>query len=47
MSPLLLLLAVSAAPLASAQSKYGCPEAYGVQTYPHEKYCDQYYKGGG
>ena len=20
-----------------------CPESYGVQTYPHEKYCDKFY----
>lgn len=22
----------------------GCPESYGVQTYPDEKYCDRFYK---
>merc|ERR1711971_878489 len=22
----------------------GCPETYGVQVYPHEQYCDKFYK---
>ena len=22
----------------------GCPEQYGVQVYPHEQYCDKFYK---
>ena len=21
----------------------GCPEQYGVQTYPHDQYCDKFY----
>ena len=25
-----------------AEGQY-CPETYGVQTYPHEKYCDKFY----
>ncbi len=38
------LISCSALSLAAAQSGYGCPEKYGVQTYPHEKYCDSFYK---
>ena len=30
--------------IATAQLGAGCPEAYGVQTYPDEKYCDRFYK---
>ena len=30
--------------IATAQIGAGCPEAYGVQTYPDEKYCDRFYK---
>lgn len=25
-------------------SGQGCPESYGIQTYPHDKYCDRFYK---
>merc|ERR1711872_1078692 len=32
-----------AAPVAWAQYSR-CPEAYGLQTYPHEGYCDKFYK---
>ena len=31
-------------PAAWAQQYAGCPEPYGVQTYPHETYCDKFYK---
>merc|ERR1712154_623407 len=34
-------------PLLAAQSSAqyaGCPETYGVQVYPHEQYCDKFYK---
>ena len=27
----------------AAQAGGGCPEPYGVQTYPDEKYCDRFY----
>ncbi len=37
----LLMLAAAAA---TAQQYAGCPEPYGVQTYPHETYCDKFYK---
>ena len=30
--------------LAIAAAQNGCPEPYGVQTYPDEKYCDRFYK---
>ena len=27
-----------------AMAQYsGCPEQYGVQTYPHDQYCDKFY----
>ncbi len=28
----------------SAAHGQGCPEKKGVQTYPNEEYCDQFYK---
>ena len=34
-------------PLLAAHSSAqyaGCPETYGVQVYPHEQYCDKFYK---
>jgi hypothetical protein len=31
-------------PAAWAQQYSGCPEPYGIQTYPHETYCDKFYK---
>ncbi len=30
--------------VAWAQQYAGCPEPYGLQTYPHETYCDKFYK---
>jgi hypothetical protein len=42
MSKLLVFLSVQTAGLALALAQY-CPESYGVQTYPHEKYCDKFY----
>ena len=37
--PSLLLLAVP------AWAQYSsCPEPYGLQLYPHEQYCDKFYK---
>merc|ERR1712051_537230 len=30
--------------LALAAGQGGCPEPYGLQTYPHEGYCDKFYK---
>merc|ERR1719228_626222 len=31
--------------LSSALAQYSaCPESYGLQTYPHEGYCDKFYK---
>ncbi len=39
----LSLLALAFA-TATAQYAGGCPEPYGVQTYPDEKYCDKFYK---
>merc|ERR1711892_208064 len=36
------LLVIGLFQLAQAQSQ--CPEPYGIQTYPHEGYCDQFYK---
>ena len=30
---------------AAAAAQYaGCPEQYGLQVYPHEQYCDKFYK---
>ena len=29
---------------AHAQYPGTCPEPYGIQTYPDEKYCDKFYK---
>ncbi len=40
----LALLLPSTALAQSARGSYGCPEQYGVQTYPHDQYCDQFYK---
>ncbi|XP_026685257.1 uncharacterized protein LOC103517322 [Diaphorina citri] len=37
-----LFSVVLAQPLLQAPS--GCPEPYGVQTYPHPQLCDQFYK---
>ena len=25
-------------------AQHGCPEPYGVQTYPDDKYCDRFFK---
>merc|ERR1712200_136564 len=42
MQPLGLLLIVLAG---SAKAQYSsCPEPYGLQLYPHEQYCDKFYK---
>jgi hypothetical protein len=41
MAPLLLLLGLAGPALAQYSS---CPEAYGLQLYPHEQYCDKFYK---
>ena len=31
--------------LGCATAQYSsCPEAYGLQLYPHEQYCDKFYK---
>ena len=31
--------------LSTATAQYaGCPEPYGLQVYPHEQYCDKFYK---
>ena len=31
--------------LGCARAQYSsCPEAYGLQLYPHEQYCDKFYK---
>merc|ERR1711862_341416 len=38
-------LLVSGLGLVSAVSaQAGCPEPYGLQVYPHEQYCDKFYK---
>ena len=37
-----IAIVVVVATLSAAQR--GCPESYGVQTYPDEKYCDRFYK---
>ena len=39
---IIITIAVALATLSVAQR--GCPESYGVQTYPDEKYCDRFYK---
>merc|ERR1711868_97005 len=40
LTPLLITGLVSA-----AHAQYaGCPEPYGLQVYPHEQYCDKFYK---
>ena len=41
-----IFLSILVASLATGHSQYagGCPESYGVQTYPDEKYCDKFYK---
>ena len=41
--PLALVLLGSLAACASAQYS-SCPEPYGLQLYPHEQYCDKFYK---
>merc|ERR1711928_174499 len=42
MQPLGLLLIVL---VASTKAQYSsCPEPYGLQLYPHEQYCDKFYK---
>ena len=38
----ILSIVVVLATLSVAQ--HGCPEPYGVQTYPDEKYCDRFFK---
>ena len=47
-SPLTLaMLTFLLVPLLAAQTSAqyaGCPETYGVQVYPHEQYCDKFYK---
>ena len=40
----LCLTAVLMVGAVSGQQYAGCPEAYGVQTYPHDTYCDKFYK---
>merc|ERR1712025_219345 len=42
MNTLATILAVGLFQMTQAQS--GCPEPYGIQTYPHEGYCDKFYK---
>eukprot|EP00095_Tigriopus_kingsejongensis_P003753 maker-scaffold911_size81771-snap-gene-0.26 protein:Tk03753 transcript:maker-scaffold911_size81771-snap-gene-0.26-mRNA-1 annotation:"GK25194" len=42
MVPIALVGLVSTFFLGSALAQ-GCPESYGVQTYPHEEYCDKFY----
>ena len=37
------LLAAATLGLTAAQYS-SCPEAYGLQLYPHEQYCDKFYK---
>ena len=39
---IIIAIVVAVATLSVAQR--GCPESYGVQTYPDEKYCDRFYK---
>ena len=42
----MLLLAIGGvmALMQGAVAQYsGCPEQYGVQTYPHDQYCDKFY----
>merc|ERR1711971_270682 len=48
-SPILILtmLTFLLLPLLASHSSAqyaGCPETYGVQVYPHEQYCDKFYK---
>ena len=38
----LAILALAGA--VGAQHSGGCPESYGLQLYPHESYCDKFYK---
>ncbi len=40
---MLQFLAVAAILVSTAHGQ-GCPEKKGVQTYPNEEYCDQFYK---
>lgn len=44
MQLLFLVFSALAMGCVSAQYAGGCPEPYGVQTYPDEKYCDKFYK---
>ena len=39
----LALILLGLAACASAQYS-SCPEPYGLQLYPHEQYCDKFYK---
>ena len=43
MQALVLILLGLLAATASAQYS-SCPEPYGLQLYPHEQYCDKFYK---
>ena len=37
-------LTILSALAAVSMAQHGCPEPYGVQTYPDEKYCDRFFK---
>ena len=40
----ILLLAFGGQESQAQYAAGSCPEPYGVQTYPDEKYCDKFYK---
>lgn len=40
----MLGLAVVLLSFSTSARGQGCPEQYGVQTYPNEQYCDRFYK---
>ena len=40
----MLGLSILVASIAFSSAQHGCPEPYGVQTYPDEKYCDRFFK---
>jgi len=44
MSMLRLMLVVGSTSMMGVLGQSHCPEPYGLQTYPHETYCDQFYK---
>ena len=42
---MLTCVLVSSCLLLSASAQYAtCPEPYGLQVYPHDQYCDKFYK---